>query len=418
MRKSNVFMSVVVSAVALSAAPAMGAGGSQSDRSVAGNTELPRDVQVALQRDLGLSAEQARHHGALQAKAIKLDTQLRASLGSAFGGSSYDASTGKLVVRVSDSAKLDDARAAGADARLVKRSQADLEAITADLDKAAGKVAGAGRHANGARQASIAGITSWFIDATSNTVHVTVKTSHAQQAKATLAKYGDAVSIETSDLDPTPAANYFDGGDLFNGSSCSAGINLRNPSTGQGFMLTAGHCVSSGSTVYGQGWFTFGPVLESWFPSYDDAFVRNDNPSYWWQGPWVDTSPSNGGVITTRSYTDAPVGTTVCKSGITTLWTCGTISGKNETVTYDGTKTVYGLTRHTACVEKGDSGGANVSWTGSYAAEGVTSGASLRADSTGRLRCLAAFGQTNVSWYYPAAKSMAHYGPKYGVTTW
>ena len=34
-----------------------------------------------------------------------------------------------------------------------------------------------------------------------------------------------------------------------NGGSCSAGFNLRNPSTGQGYLLTAGHCVSAGSTL-------------------------------------------------------------------------------------------------------------------------------------------------------------------------
>jgi streptogrisin C len=420
MRKRNVLMSVVVTTVALSAAPAMGAGGPEHPGN-AGNTELPRDIQVALQRDLGLNAEQAKRHGALQAKAIKLDAQLRGSLGAAFAGSSYDATSGRLVVSVSDSSKLDTARAAGADARLVKRSAAELDAITADLDKAAGRADGSNaavRRSSGARQASLAGITSWYVDTATNTVRVTVKTSHLQHAQAALAKYGDAVTIEASDLDPTPAANYMDGGDLINGSSCSAGINLRNPSTGRGFLLTAGHCVGTGSTLWGQGWFSFGPVLDSYFPSYDDAIARNDSAGYWIQGPWVDYNPSNGGVVTTSSYTDAPVGTTVCKAGITTKWTCGTISAKNQTVTYTGGSTVYGLTRHTACVEPGDSGGANVSYTGTYRAEGVTSGASMVTDSTGRKRCLQTIGQTNVSWYYPIAKSLAFYGPKYGVGTW
>ena len=159
-------------------------------------------------------------------------------------------------------------------------------------------------------------------------------------------------------------------------------------------------------------------MLESWFPGVDDALARNDNAGNWVQGPWVDYNPSNGSVITTSSYTDAPVGTTVCKAGITTKWTCGSISAKNQTVTYTGGKTIYGLTRHTACVEPGDSGGANVSWTGSYRAEGVTSGASMVLDSTGRRRCLQTIGQTNVSWYYPIAKSLAYYGPKYGIGTW
>ena len=78
----------------------------------------------------------------------------------------------------------------------------------------------------------------------------------------------------------------------------------------------------------------------------------------------------------------------MCKSGITTKWTCGIITAKNETVTYTGGKTVYGLTRHTACVEPGDSGGANVSVFYGYHAEGVTSGASMFVDAAGKKRCL------------------------------
>lgn len=421
----TLLMSVVVSAVALSATPAMGAGGSQGggqakDRGgAAESTQLPAPVLAALKRDLGMSEEQAKRHGAQQTKAIKLDEALRVSLGDAFAGSSYDAKSGRLVVMVSDAAKLDDAEAAGADARPVKRSKAQLDAIKEELDTAAGKAEGssaAKRRPNGPRQPSVAGMTSWYVDTQSNTVHVTVQKGRAKEAAAKLGKYGDAVTIEESELDPTQA-EFMDGGDLINYSLCSAGFNLRNPSTGQGFLLTAGHCVSNGSTVTGQGGFTFGRVLESWFPTYDDAIVRNDSAGRFVQGPWVDYNPSQGGYITTQSYTDAPVGTTLCKSGITTKWTCGKITVKDETVTMDSVNTVYGLTRHSACVEKGDSGGANVSVTSTYAAEGVSSGASLRSDGT-RPRCLSTFGQTNVSWYYPIADSLAHYGPRYGVNIW
>ncbi len=216
---------------------------------------------------------------------------------------------------------------------------------------------------------------------------------------------------------PRTTANYMDGGDEINGATCSAGFNLRNPSTGQGFLLTAGHCQSAGSTLSGQGGVNFGPVLESWFPTFDDSIARNDSAGYWIQGPWVDYNPSNGGYINTSGYTDAPIGTWICKAGITTKWTCGQITGKNETVTYSGSRTVYGLTRHNACVEPGDSGGANVSVTSSYAAEGVTSGASMISDGF-RYRCRSVYGLENVSWYYPIAKSLAYYGPKYGVAVW
>jgi streptogrisin C len=415
----SIATSIVVSALTLGAAPAMGAADEGKGRPAQAGTEVPRDVQAALQRDLGLTEEQAKKQGAQQGKAIELDRALQAQLGDAFAGSSYDAKTGKLVVMVSDADRTADVKAAGADARAVKHSKAKLDSIKEELDVAAGKAQGAGpsdRRPNGPRQPSAAGMTSWYVDTAANVVHVTVQKGQKKAVENRLAKYGDAVVVEESDLGPTPAV-FMDGGDLINYSSCSAGFNLRNGSTGQGYLLTAGHCVSTGSTLRGQGGVAFGPVQESWFPSYDDAIARNDSGGHFVQGPWVDYNPSNGGYITTSSYTDAPVGTSICKSGITTLWTCGKITVKDETVTYDGTKTVYGLTRHSACVEKGDSGGANVSVTSKYSAEGVSSGASMRWDGT-RWRCLSVYGQTNVSWYYPIADSLAHYGPRYGVAPW
>ena len=139
-----------------------------------------------------------------------------------------------------------------------------------------------------------------------NAVQVITTKRQAAAAKELVAKYGDAVSIEISDAAPEPAANWMDGGDGINGNSCSAGFNLRNPSTGARFLLTAGHCVSTGSTLRGQGAVNFGPVLESWFPTFDDALARNTNTGYWIQGPWVDTNPSNGGIVTTSGHTDLP----------------------------------------------------------------------------------------------------------------
>jgi streptogrisin C len=419
--KKTALTSIVLSALTVGAAPALGADHPDpASKGRVGGTGLSAGIRAALERDLGLTAKQANEQGALQAKAIKLDEALEASLGQAYAGSSYDAKTGKLVVRVSDAKQLEQVKAAGADARLVKHSKAELDAIKNKLDVAAGKAKGSGpadRQANGTRQASIAGITSWYLDTTANTVHVTVTKAKAKAAARVLAKYGDAVTIEQSDLAPRATASFMDGGDEINYRTCSAGFNLRNPSTGQGYLLTAGHCVTTGSTLRGQGGVAFGPVLQSFFPTYDDAIARNDSGGYWIQGPWVDYNPSNGGYINSYGYTDAPVGTVMCKSGITTKWTCGRITVKNETVTYSGGRTVYGLTRHNACVEPGDSGGANVSVTTSYRAEGVSSGASMIWDGS-RYRCRSAFGLANVSWYFPIADSLAYYGPRYGVNVW
>ena len=387
--------SVLAIALAFGAAPALAAGDDKAQRDVPVRAEiigLSREVSAALQRDLGMSAKQVRKQGALQAKAIKLDKRLQVKLGDALAGSVYQERTGKLVVMVSDAEQLDEVRAAGAVARLVEHSHAKLDAIKERLDGAAGLAAGSGsadRQASGKRRPLVAGMTSWHVDAASNSVHVTVKKGQAEAAENALARYGDAVTIEETDLSPTTAIDYMDGGDVVKTyrGHCSAGFNLRNQSTGAAYLLTAGHCVRAGERVSGQGGFLgsgtdFGPVVERWFPTFDDALIRNDYPTKWIQGPFVDVTPSNGRTVHVNRFTDAPINTTICKSGITTLWTCGQITGKDETVVFVTGDTVRGLTKHNACAEEGDSGGSNLSVGNVYAAEGVTSGAVLKLDGS------------------------------------
>jgi len=371
------------------------------------------EVLTAMQRDLGLSATAARQRLAQEARAIKLDGVLRESLGSAFGGSWFDAALGKLVVGVTDPADAAEVRAAGAEARTVRHSEATLRAIVARLDTLAGKPEGNGRTAAPSqRDASLAGLTGWYVDPASNSVVVTALRGTSAPVLADLA--GRPVQIQYTDAAPKPTDNVMDGGDAIymGGGRCSAGFNLRNGS-GQGFVLTAGHCGTAGTGLNGHDGNYFGPFVESWFPTYDDAIVRNDNPGYWVQGPWVDDAPSHGGRIWIGGYSDAPVGTSMCKSGSTTGLTCGAITGKDETVSY-GSQTVYGMTRHSACVEQGDSGGSN--FTGN-SAEGVTSGAQLYWDGS-RYRCGQVFGYPNVGWYYPIADSLAYYGPVHGLSLW
>lgn len=371
-------------------------------------------VLVAMQRDLGLTASQAATLRTQQEKAGKLDASLKGSLGTTYGGSWFDAKSGKLVVNVTDKARAPEVTRAGAQAKVVRHSEADLDAVLGELDALSGKPNG--REAKPGKS-QLSGLAGWHVDPKTNSVVITtVKGQEKPAALNGFAKFGDAVSYEQVDSAPQQTYNYMDGGDELNWGHCSAGFNLRNPSTGQGYLLTAGHCFNAGDYVYGQGGYYFGPTLESWFPTFDDSLIRNDNAGYWVQGPWVDYNPSNGGFINVSGYSDSPVGTIVCKSGITTLWTCGYITAKDEAVTY-AQGTVYGMTRHSACVEPGDSGGANVAALSVWSPEGVTSGAQLYWDGS-RYRCGSAFGYENVSWYFPIADSLAYYGYKYGVTTW
>jgi streptogrisin C len=411
----------IASGVTATAAPET-TGDHASHGRAASTDGLPAEVLVAMQRDLGLTPDQARRRVAQQTAAIVLDRTLQARLGAAFGGSWFDSASGKLVVAVTDAQRVSEVSKAGAQARVVKHSKATLDAVKAELDALAGKPATAGpatRAAGGQRQAAVDGLTGWYVDTITNSVVVSVlKTKPRPAALDGLARFGDAVRIEYTDVEPKPADPFMDGGDQIfypGGGWCSAGFNLRNPYTGQGYLLTAGHCGAAGSAVSGHDGNFFGPVLEAWFPGYDDAIIRADNPGYWIQGPWVDLDPSHGAAILgIDGWSDSPPGTSVCKSGITTKLTCGVITAKDETVTYSGGLTVYGLTRHDACVEPGDSGGSN--FTGTWA-EGVTSGAQLYWDGF-RYRCGQVFGIANVSWYFPFADSIPYYGAVYGVTLW
>src|SRR5688572_30749834 len=83
-----------------------------ADRRMASD-KLSPEVLAAMQRDLGLSAEAARLRLAQQAKAIRIDGQLRKRLGTAFGGSWFDAGLGRLVVGVTNLRFSDQVRAAG-----------------------------------------------------------------------------------------------------------------------------------------------------------------------------------------------------------------------------------------------------------------------------------------------------------------
>jgi streptogrisin C len=90
----------------------------------------------------------------------------------------------------------------------------------------------------------------------------------------------------------------------------------------------------------------------------------------WVSQPWVNNY-AGGNVIVTGS-TEAAVGASICRSGSTTGWHCGTVGAKHSTVNYPQ-GTVRGPTRTNVCAEPGDSGG---SWLSGSQAQGVTSGGS------------------------------------------
>ncbi|WP_019810381.1 S1 family peptidase [Saccharomonospora halophila] len=312
----------------------------------------PMDVDPgmvqAMERDLGLSGAQAEQRLRSEAAARAVDETVRAELGDSFGGSFYDADKGGLVVSVTDPAQLREARAAGARARVVDDSEADLEAAANRLNRAESDAPDA--------------VTGWYVDVERNSVVVTTTPGTAAGAEDFVASAGvdaDTAEVVESAERPRALMDVVGGNAYYMGSGgrCSVGFAVH------GGFVTAGHCGSTGeSTSQPSGTFA-----GSSFPYNDYAYVETGSDDI--PRPYVNTY---SGTRTVSGSSEAPVGSSICRSGSTTGWHCGTVEAKNQTVRYSQ-GAVYGMTRTDVCAEPGDSGGSFISGN---QAQGMTSGGS------------------------------------------
>jgi streptogrisin C len=196
-----------------------------------------------------------------------------------------------------------------------------------------------------------------------------------------------AVRVVASLDAPRPLIDVVGGNAYFIGSGtrCSVGFSV-----GGGFV-TAGHCGTTGATTTQPG----GRFGGSSFPGNDYAYVQVNAGNT----PVGAVNNYAGGRVAVAGSQDAAVGATVCRSGSTTGWHCGTIQARNASVTYPQ-GTVTGLIRTNVCAEPGDSGGSLLA--GSQA-QGVTSGGSGNCSSGGTTffqpvnEILQAFGLTLVT---------------------
>jgi streptogrisin C len=353
-------------------------------------------VDAALRRDLGLAAAELNQLLGDVAGAEDLAADLADDLGAGYGGAWYDRDAGRLTVAVTGAAPARTALAAGARTQRVRYSYQRLESIKDELDALLK-----------ADPAALADAYSWRIDVKTNQVVVTVAAGAAGTVADLVADHGGAVRVAESTHAPALAQAELHGGTASNG--CSVGFNLRGWSGVGNYFLTAGHCVTIGERVSQNG-VDIGPVMDAYFPYYDDALVWVENSAAWAQGPTVWVYP---GTVTMTGYTSFTtlLGLPTCSSGQATRLTCGEVTGVGETVNYpEGA--VFNLTRHSACVEPGDSGGPN--WdsvsTGNYVA-GVTNGAELVGG-----KCKEKLGLENVSWYLPIHRSMPWYSEFWDVS--
>ncbi len=342
------------------------------------NTVAP-GMLAAMQRDLGLTVDQAYVRMVREARATAAETTLRDQLAGSFGGAWFDSTAGKLVVAVTDASKVGQVNAAGASARVVNNSAAQLDALKASLDQ---RVATAP-----------ASVTGWYVDTKTNSVVASVLGADPAGTAwaANLGARTEAVAQA-----PRPLWNLISGQAIRNSQArCSIGFNARSGSTR--YVLTAGHCGELGGTWSGSGG-TIGPVARFNFPTDDFAAIQITSSAAV-QTALVDRF-SSGSDVTVAGSTAAAVGSSICRSGSTTGWHCGTVQATNQTVNYGGGDIVFGLTRTSVCAEPGDSGGAYVSPNGAtrVQAQGITSGGSGNCTSGG------------TTFHQPVNEALSRYG--------
>jgi alpha-lytic endopeptidase len=352
-------------AIALSLAAAVFAIGAASAQDRA--PVLSKTVADAMKRDLRLNDAQLAQYFAAERTAFLNEARLARQLGDRYAGGWLErGADGGYRYVVASTGAVRGAKIAGVELRQSRHSLRQLEGAMERLNRV---------HAL-SNKAALQGVHAWGVDLPSNSVVVTVAAGHALNAIDFVAISGiDAgmVRFEASQTEaPIPFVNVI-GGIAYSsgGGRCSIGFAATR-SGAKGFA-TAGHCGGVG-TVVGISGTTVGSVQARYYPGGDMAWasVRSSDTLL------GQVSKYNGTVQRVLGRTEAAVGASICRSGSTTGWRCGTVTRKGVSANY-GAGTVSGLTQSTACAGQGDSGG---SWiTGSGQAQGVTSGGSLPAGS-------------------------------------
>ncbi len=346
-------------------------------------------------RTIGVTQPAADHaHARAQVRDDKLADRLTRQLGARHTGGAYISDAGKVVVTVTDVAAARTVRNNDAIAKRVAFSSRQLNRVQTVLNRYS-------------QSTTVGGVQGWYVDIPTNTVVVTtLKGADGAATKRFLAKarsFGQRVDVERTTTRNVDTALY--GGqqvNMSNGYVCSLGFNALKSSGGYAFV-TAGHC-AEGYPTFSRNGVTLGSTISYSFPSNDYGAVNINDAAYWQPQAAVDMY--NGSARVVSGYSQAAIGSSVCKSGRTTGWTCGTIQAYNQTVNYGNGDIVYGLVQHSACVEQGDSGGSNI--TGNLA-QGITSGAQLY-QSGSNLVCGSKVGQPTVSFYQPVGEALSANG--------
>jgi streptogrisin C len=327
---------------------------------------------AAMQRDLGLTQAQALTRMRQEATAMAVDPAAQKAAGAAYGGSWFDPARGTLVVGLSSLDNRKAVEATGAAVVRVPHALARLDAVKSTLDT----------------MKAPADVASWRVDPKKGSVVVTVRKGGDAADFLAVARALGPVTVEETDAVPTTFAAGTVGGDpyIIDGRvRCSIGFSV------QGGFVSAGHCGGAGASVNGWDGSWMGNFAASSFPGNDYSFIRIGGG--WWTVPVVlgwGTVPDR----LVRGSAVAPPGSSICRSGSTTHWHCGTVLALNETVNYQQ-GAVYQMTKTNVCAEPGDSGGSFIS---GEQAQGMTSGGWGNCSSGGE------------TWFQPVNEVLGAYG--------
>lgn len=290
-------------------------------------------------------------------------------------------------------------------------------------------------------------IGTWGPDIPNNTLRIGVANLLPEHTAALRATFGPAVSVERSRRPTKTSSRLYDvapwnGGDFIamdNGSDCTTGPPVYKPSTGQKFLLTAGHCFLGSTATTGLTGFSFrtfqGSHLMGTGASPFMGYAAAEQVRNGYDAALIATNPSRLAWRTQRA-TDtvgsAPqyaaqgsvVGAPVCASGAFSGERCGaTVRYVNQdTRSFDGfvqVNMVAAENPNVAIVGPGDSGGpvyqvhsGQLLMTGMIVAAGDES----RNPYPNPLRCpqndQAGRGTacTDVVWYHDLPSLMNHLG--------
>ncbi|GAA2262351.1 serine protease [Streptomyces ruber] len=314
------------------------------------------------------------------AAAGKLASTLGQDLGSDAAGTYYDTKTGQLVVNVLDETAADTVRQAGARARVVEHSLAELASARTTLKQ----------------DATIPG-TSWATDPRTNKVVVTADRTVSGADLDRLAEVVEGLGAK-AELRRTEGEfkTFAAGGDAITtdgGGRCSLGFNV--DVGGEPHFLTAGHCTETATTWADSSGQDIGANVDSSFPGDDYGLVKYtsdaDHPS--------EVNLYDGSTQAITGAGEATVGLEVTRSGSTTQVHGGTVTGLDATVNYGSGDVVNGLIETDVCAEPGDSGGSLFSGD---TAIGLTSGGSGDCVSGG------------TTFFQPVTEALSAYGATIG----